>query len=72
MERINFYFSYFQASRAHVLKAATEYIRNMKTKNQQHQKAIEELKRQNAANELQSNFQEEFSFSILFIFRSSS
>jgi hypothetical protein len=62
---------YFQASRAHVLKAATEYIRNMKTKNQQHQKAIEELKRQNAANELQSNSRKNFNL-YLFIFRSSS
>jgi len=44
----------FQASRAHVLKSATEYIRTMKTKNQQFQKNIEELKRQNAAVELQS------------------
>ncbi|CAF3711126.1 unnamed protein product [Rotaria sp. Silwood1] len=42
-----------KASRAHVLKAATEYIRNMKTKNLQHQKAIEELKKQNAIVELQ-------------------
>jgi hypothetical protein len=32
----------------------------MKTKNQQHQKAIEELKRQNAANELQSNSSKNF------------
>ncbi|CAF3679921.1 unnamed protein product [Rotaria socialis] len=42
-----------KASRAHVLKAATDYIRNMKTKNQYHQKTIEELKRQNAIVELQ-------------------
>ncbi|CAF3904062.1 unnamed protein product [Rotaria magnacalcarata] len=42
-----------KASRAHVLKAATDYIRNMKTKTQHHQKTIEELKRQNAIVELQ-------------------
>ena len=46
---------YYQASRAHVLKAATDYIGTMKTKNQQHQKTIEELKRQNASMESQSN-----------------
>jgi hypothetical protein len=44
----------FQASRAHVLKAATDYIRNIKTKNQQHRKSIEELKQQNALFDLQS------------------
>lgn len=45
---------FFKASRAHVLKAATEYVRTMKTKNHQHQRTIEDLKRQNAAIELQS------------------
>ena len=43
-----------QASRAHVLKAATDFIRTIKSKNQQHQQAIEELKKQNASCELQS------------------
>jgi hypothetical protein len=47
-----------KASRAHVLKAATEYIRTMKSKNQQHQKAIEDLKRQNAAVEIQTRLLE--------------
>ncbi|CAF0782787.1 unnamed protein product [Rotaria sordida] len=42
-----------KASRAHVLKAATEYIRNIKSKNLLHQKTIEELKRQNSIVELQ-------------------
>lgn len=44
----------FKASRAHVLKSATDYIRNIKIKNQQHQKTIEELKRQNAIVQFQS------------------
>ncbi len=44
---------YSKASRAHVLKSATEYIHNLKTKNHQHQKIIEDLKRQNAILELQ-------------------
>ncbi|CAF0734150.1 unnamed protein product [Adineta steineri] len=47
-----------KASRAHVLKAATDFIRNMKTKNQQHQKSIEELKRHNASIELQTRLLE--------------
>ncbi|UJR15046.1 hypothetical protein I4U23_002019 [Adineta vaga] len=37
-----------KASRAHVLKSATDHIHTSKAKNQQHQKTIEELKRQNA------------------------
>ncbi|CAF1336944.1 unnamed protein product [Adineta ricciae] len=42
-----------KASRAHVLKSATEYIRTIKSKNQSNQTSIDELKRQNAAIELQ-------------------
>jgi hypothetical protein len=60
--------NFFKASRAHVLKAATDFIRIMKTKNQQHQKTIEELKRQNAAVELQSNYYLlEILFDLLFV-----
>ncbi|UJR31634.1 hypothetical protein I4U23_019116 [Adineta vaga] len=47
-----------KASRAHVLKAATEYIRTIKVKNQHHQNIIEEFKRQNAAIELQTRLLE--------------
>ncbi|CAF0795548.1 unnamed protein product [Didymodactylos carnosus] len=47
-----------KASRAHVLKASTDYIRSLKSKNQQHQKAIEDFKRQNAALELQTRLLE--------------
>ncbi|CAF0967381.1 unnamed protein product [Adineta ricciae] len=42
-----------KASRAHVLKSATEYIHTSKAKNQQHQQTIEDIKRQNAILELQ-------------------
>ncbi|CAF1463555.1 unnamed protein product [Adineta ricciae] len=42
-----------KASRAHVLKSATEYIHASKAKNQQHQQTIEDIKRQNAILELQ-------------------
>jgi hypothetical protein len=44
-----------KASRAHVLKSATDYIHNLKTKNRHNQKAIEDLKRQNSILEFQSN-----------------
>jgi len=45
---------YSKASRAHVLKSATEYIDNLKTKNRVSQKLTEDLKRQNAILEFQS------------------
>jgi hypothetical protein len=62
-----------KASRAHVLKAATDYIRLIKTKNHQHQKSIEELKKQNASIELQSNLTEFLTnFFSIFLFSSSS
>ena len=48
-------FIFQKASRAHVLKSATEYIHNLKTKNRHNQKAIEDLKRQNSILEFQSN-----------------
>ena len=48
------HFFVLQASRAHILKSATEYIRTMKPKNQQRRKAAADLKRDNARLELQS------------------
>ncbi|CAF1154546.1 unnamed protein product [Rotaria sordida] len=47
-----------KASRAHILKSATEYIQSLKTKTQQHQKIIEDLKRQNAILEFQTRLVE--------------
>ncbi|CAF2643479.1 unnamed protein product [Rotaria sp. Silwood2] len=47
-----------KASRAHILKSATEYIQTLKTKSQQHQKLIEDLKRQNAILEFQTRLVE--------------
>ncbi|CAF3309610.1 unnamed protein product [Rotaria socialis] len=43
-----------KASRAHILKSATDYIQSLKSKTQQHQKLIDDLKRQNAILELQT------------------
>ncbi|CAF1169173.1 unnamed protein product [Adineta steineri] len=43
-----------KASRAHVLKSATDYIHTLKSKNNQNQKTIEDLKRQNAILEFQT------------------
>lgn len=41
------FWSYFQASRAQILKQATDYIQFMSKKNNTHQYDIEDLKRQN-------------------------
>jgi len=47
-----------KASRAHILKSATEYIQTMKPKNQQRRKTIADLKRDNARLEFQIQFLE--------------
>ena len=46
----------FQASRAQILKQATEYIQYMTKKNSTHQHDIEDLKRQNSVLEQQGKY----------------
>ncbi len=62
------FFYLLKASRAQVLKSATEYIHNLKTKNHVHQKTIEDIKRQNAILEFQSKILLLLLFIYLFFF----
>lgn len=55
MKNIGSYIFYFlQASRAQILKKASDYIQYMRRKNNAHQQDIEDLKRQNSLLEAQS------------------
>ena len=48
-------FTFVKTSRAQILKAATDYIKTMKTRNTVYQNDIDSIKKQNLEIEIQSN-----------------